>query len=68
MAPAINPIRKHLSHQMQGEISMEVYSVIEIEWLETGMWDFRLEKGVIVGAVFTGNYEQCCQYIDTWQY
>lgn len=29
---------------------MEVYSVIQIEWLETGMWDFRIEKGVITGA------------------
>ena len=46
---------------------MEFYSVIQIEWLETGMWDFHLEKGVIVGAAFTGSYEAYCEYIDTWQ-
>lgn len=47
---------------------MEVYSVIEIEWLETGMWDFRIEKGVITGAAFTGTYEECLDYVETWQY
>lgn len=53
---------------MEVHESVKIYSVIQIEWLETGMWDFRLEKGVIISAVFTGSYEECCEYINTWQY
>jgi len=46
----------------------EIYSVIMLEWLDSGMWGFRIEKGDIPGACFKGTYDECGEYIDTWQY
>lgn len=50
------------------EVKEEIYSVREIEWLESGMWDFRIESGVSEYACFTGTYEEYIEFYNKYQY